>query len=50
LTPQLIKGRIFTLDAMHTQRELCAQIHRFGGDYLLLAKDNQLTLHEDIAV
>jgi peroxiredoxin len=28
LTPQVIKGRIFTLDAMHTQRALCAQIHR----------------------
>ena len=49
LTPQLITGRIFTLDAMHTQRVLCAQIHRFGGDYILLAKDNQPTLHEDIA-
>ena len=49
LTPQLIKERIFTLDAMHTQRALCAQIHRFGGNYLLIAKDNQPTLHEDIA-
>jgi predicted transposase YbfD/YdcC len=49
VTPQLIKGRIFTLDAMHTQRELCAHIHRFAGDYILLAKDNQPTLHEDIA-
>ncbi len=49
LTPQLIKGRIFTLDAMHTQRELCAQIHRFEGNYILVAKDNQPTLHEDIA-
>jgi predicted transposase YbfD/YdcC len=49
LSPQLIKGHIFTLDAMHTQRLLCAQIHRFEGEYLLLAKDNQPTLHEDIA-
>jgi predicted transposase YbfD/YdcC len=49
LTPQLIKGRIFTLDAIHTQRALCAQIHRLEGDYLLVAKDNQPTLHEDIA-
>jgi predicted transposase YbfD/YdcC len=49
LTPQLIKGPIFTLDAMHTQRALCAQIHRLEGDYLLVAKDNQPTLHEDIA-
>lgn len=49
LTPQMVKGRIFTLDAMHTQRELCAQIHRLLGDYLLIAKDNQPTLREDIA-
>ncbi len=48
LTPHLIKGRIFTLDAMHTQRGHCARIHRFGGDYILIAKDNQPTLHEDI--
>lgn len=49
LTPQLIKGRIFTVDAMHTQRARCAQIHRCAGDYLLLAKDNPPTLQEDIA-
>src|SRR5215831_66344 len=49
LSPHLIKGRIFTLDAMHTQRAVCAQIHRLAGDYLLLAKDNQPTLTEDIA-
>ena len=34
---------------MHTQRALCAQIHRYRGDYILLAKDNQPTLHEDSA-
>jgi len=49
LTQHLIKGRIFTLDAMHTQRAFCAQVHRLAGDYLLIAKDNQPTLHEDIA-
>ncbi len=49
LTPHLVKGRIFTLDAMHTQRALCAQIHRLQGDYLLIVKDNQPTLREDIA-
>jgi predicted transposase YbfD/YdcC len=49
LTPQLITGRIFALEAMHTQRALCAQIQRFGGTYLLIAKDNQPTLHEDSA-
>jgi predicted transposase YbfD/YdcC len=49
LTPTLIKGRIFTLDAMHTQRQVCAQIHRWEGGYVLLAKENQPTLLEDIA-
>jgi hypothetical protein len=34
---------------MHTQRALCARIHRLAGDYILIAKDNQPTLHEDIA-
>jgi hypothetical protein len=33
----------------HTQRALCAQIHRFQGDYLLIAKDNQPTLRQDMA-
>jgi predicted transposase YbfD/YdcC len=49
LTPSLIKGRIVSLDAMHTQRQVCGQVHRFGGAYVLLAKDNQPTLLEDIA-
>lgn len=31
LTPALVKGRIFTLDAMHTQTELCAKIEQWGG-------------------
>ncbi len=34
---------------MHTQRWLCAQVHRLAGEYILLAKDNQPTLREDIA-
>ena len=49
LTPCLVKGRIVTLDAMHTQRELCTNVHRWGGAYVLMAKDNQPTLAEDIA-
>jgi hypothetical protein len=48
LTPSFIKGRIFSLDAMHTQTELCAKVHRFGGYYLLVAKDNQPTLAQDV--
>jgi hypothetical protein len=49
LPPSLVKGRIVTLDAMHTQRELCARVHRLEGDYVLIAKDNQPTLKEDLA-
>lgn len=49
LSPTLVKGRILTLDAMHTQRSLCAHIHRFAGEYVLIAKANQPTLAEDIA-
>lgn len=49
LTPTLVKGRIFSLDAMHTQRYFCAHVHRLEGDYVLIAKDNQPTLRADIA-
>jgi predicted transposase YbfD/YdcC len=48
LTASLVKGRIVSLDAMHTQHQLCAQVHRLQGDYVLIAKDNQPTLREDI--
>ncbi|MGH2482590.1 MAG: ISAs1 family transposase, partial [Ktedonobacteraceae bacterium] len=49
LTPAFIKGRIFTLDAMHTQTELCAKIEQAQGFYVLIAKDNQPTLATDLA-
>lgn len=49
LTPSFVTGRIFTLEAMHTQTELCAKVHRFGGYYILVAKDNQPTLAADLA-
>jgi predicted transposase YbfD/YdcC len=49
LTPSFIKGRIFSLDAMHTQTELCAKIDHGGGYYLLVAKDNQPSLARDLA-
>ena len=48
LAPSWVSGRILTLDAMHTQRELCAQIHRLAGDYILIAKGNHPTLREDL--
>jgi predicted transposase YbfD/YdcC len=48
LSPTLVKNRIVTADAMHTQRELCADIIRFGGHYVLIAKKNQPTLYQDL--
>ena len=41
-------GRVFTGDALFCQRKLCEQIVQAGGDYLLIVKDNQPTLHADL--
>ncbi len=49
-TPERITGRIYSADAMHTQKNWCRQVIRDGGDYLLIAKNNQSTLHEDLAL
>ena len=50
VTPELIKGRIYSADAMHTQKNWCRQVIRAGGDYLLIAKNNQSTLREDLVL
>lgn len=50
LIPTLVKGRLLTADAMHTQRFFCQQVKHLGGDYVLIAKDNQKTMHEDLAL
>lgn len=41
-------GRVLTGDALFCQRHLCQQILAAGGDYLLLVKENQRTLYDDI--
>lgn len=48
LSPTLVKDRILTADAMHTQREFCLHVIRFGGQYLLVAKKNQPLLWQDL--
>jgi predicted transposase YbfD/YdcC len=48
LSPTLVKDRIITADALHTQRAFCADVIRFAGHYLLIAKKNQPTLLEDL--
>lgn len=45
----VLEGRIFTMDALLTQRALAQQIVAGGGDYVMLAKGNQPTLEQDIA-
>ena len=41
-------GRVLTGDALFCQRSLCRQVLDAGGDYLLLVKENQGTLYDDI--
>ena len=48
LTPTLVKGRIFSADALHTQHAFCFSVKRWDGDYVLIAKDNQANLAEDL--
>jgi len=49
LHPLLLKGRIISADAMHTQRKWCAGVHAYHGYYLLVAKENQPGVLEDIS-
>jgi predicted transposase YbfD/YdcC len=43
-----LEDRLLTGDALYCQRELCRQVLAAGGDYLLIVKANQGTLHRDI--
>lgn len=44
----IIEGRIFTMDALLTQREIAQNIVDRKGDYVMIVKDNQPTLRADI--
>jgi len=48
LHPLLVKGRIVSTDAMHTQRKWFAGIHAYGGYYLSVAKKNQPGVYQDL--
>ena len=44
-----LKGRLVSLDALHTQSETArAVVLEAGADYVLTAKDNQPTVHQNI--
>lgn len=52
--PQLLDqidlgGVTVTADALHTQRDLADFLHNKGAHYIFTVKDNQPTLHQDIA-
>jgi hypothetical protein len=46
----LLEGRVFTMDALLTQRAIAQTIVAGGGDYVMVAKDNQPQLRADIAL
>lgn len=50
LTPLYVKDRVWTADAMHTQKTACQAIDQFGGKYLFFFKDNHPTAHQDLAL
>ena len=48
LHPLLVKGRIISVDAMHTQKKWCAGVTAYGGYYLVIAKKNQPAVRQDL--
>lgn len=44
----LIEGRVFTMDALLTQRQIAQTIVEHKGDYFMIAKGNQANLQQDI--
>jgi DDE_Tnp_1-associated/Transposase DDE domain len=46
----LLEGRVFTMDALLTQRAIAQTIVDGGGDYVMVVKANQPQLEADIAL
>ena len=46
--PALVKGRIISSDAMHTQKKWCACVHVYGGYYLTIVKKNHPEMYQDL--
>ncbi len=44
----LVNGRVFTMDALLTQRTIARQIVDQGGDYVMALKGNQSTIYEAV--
>jgi len=48
LHPALVKGRILSTDAMHTQKKWCSCVKTYGGQYLSIVKLNQPQMYQDL--
>ena len=48
LTPALVSGRILTVDAMPTQREVGRRVRELHGDSVVIVKDNQPEVRPDL--
>jgi predicted transposase YbfD/YdcC len=48
LTPVWVSGRIISADALHTQHTFCTCVRRWKGHFVLIAKDNQACLRQDL--
>jgi predicted transposase YbfD/YdcC len=48
LSEIILEGRILTMDALLTQKKVSEKIISENGDYVMVAKDNQKHLREDI--
>jgi predicted transposase YbfD/YdcC len=46
--PALVKGRIISSDAMHTQKKWCAWVHAYDGYYLTIVKKNHPEMYQDL--
>lgn len=46
----LLRGRVVSGDALSCQKALCRPLRAAGADYLFAVKDNQPSLHADIAL
>jgi hypothetical protein len=44
-----VAGRVLTMDALLTQRAIAQAITDSGGDYVMVVKENQPRLHQEIA-
>ncbi len=44
----VLEGRVFTMDALNTQRKTAETITQGGGDYIMIVKENQPKLLDDV--